>query len=64
MKKEFDCVESKHRAALELQRRLARMDREGQLAFWRKETQALKARKALLTRKKQSGVGNPTKARS
>ena len=54
MNKTFDCVESKHRAALRLQRQLARMGRAEQLAFWRKETDTLKARKALLSRRMRS----------
>ena len=59
--KPYDCVESKHRAAARLQRKLAGMDREGQLAFWRKETEELKAGKMLLSRRKQSGVKHTAK---
>jgi hypothetical protein len=37
MNRLFECDESKHRAALRLQRQLARMSRAEQLALWRKE---------------------------
>jgi len=54
VKKPYDCVESKHRAAARLQRQLAPIDREEQLDFWRKETETLKAEKARLVRRRRS----------
>jgi hypothetical protein len=55
VKKPYDCVDSKHRAAARLQKQLAGMEKEEQLRFWRRETQALKAERARLLRRRGSG---------
>lgn len=43
MKKEFDCVEMKHKGAEKVQARLAGMTQEEQLKFWEERTNALLA---------------------
>lgn len=60
MKKPYDCVESKHRAAARLQRQLGGMGQEEQLAFWRRETEALKTKKAYLVRRRRSDAKRHT----
>ena len=40
--KTFDCVETKHRGAEELQKKTAKMSLEEELAFWRERTQTLR----------------------
>lgn len=41
--KAFDCVEMKHRGAQRVQDLLKQMSLDEQLAFWKKETDALRA---------------------
>ncbi len=42
MKKTFDCLEMKRRAAAQLRAMLAQMTREEQLAFWQHRTDELR----------------------
>jgi len=53
-KKTFDCVDMKHRGAMEIERKLAGKTRDEQIEFWRKRTEELRARQE--TFRKTQGV--------
>lgn len=54
-KKEFDCVEMKHKGAEKVQARLAGMTQEEQLAYWEERTRELLAlQKEVIARKQAS----------
>jgi len=55
IKKDFDCVEMKHKGAEKVQARLAGMTREEQLLYWNERTRELLAlQQEVIARKKAS----------
>lgn len=60
--KAFDCVEMKRRGAELVQQRLAGMTREEQLEYWRKKTELLRERQALLRASRPAPAALATKA--
>ena len=55
MKKDFDCVEMKHKGAEKVQARIAGMTMEEELAYWDERTRDLLAhQQEVLARKRQA----------
>lgn len=55
MKKTFDCVEMKHRAAEKVQARLAAMSLDEQVQYWERRGKEIRQKKARIsTRRKAS----------
>ena len=54
MKKTFDCVEMKHRAAREVQVKLAGMTLDEQVTYWERRGRELRKRKAEKVAKREA----------
>lgn len=54
MKKTFDCVEMKHRAAEQVQAKLAAMSLDEQVEYWERRGKEIRRKKARLTAQRKA----------
>ncbi len=53
MSKEFDCVETKHKAAEKIKKKIAGFSTKEELTFWKNQPESLRRRQRELSRKQK-----------